>query len=52
MFKTNITFWNWPFLADLASPDHFFWESPEPFKFLLWNITGINLLPLITSRRV
>jgi len=40
-------FWNWPFLADLASPDHFFWESPEPFKFLLWNITGINLLPLL-----
>ncbi|MDP6601823.1 MAG: membrane protein insertase YidC [Phycisphaerales bacterium] len=40
-------FWNWPFLADLASPDHFFWEAPEPFKFLLWNITGINLLPLL-----
>ncbi|MDP6600915.1 MAG: YidC/Oxa1 family membrane protein insertase, partial [Phycisphaerales bacterium] len=40
-------FWNWPFLADLASPDHFFWEASEPFKFLLWNITGINLLPLL-----
>ena len=39
--------WGWPFLADLASPDHFFWESAEPFKFMLWNITGINLLPLL-----
>ncbi len=37
----------WPFLADLASPDHFFWESPEPFKFLLWNVTGVNLLPIL-----
>lgn len=40
-------FWGWPFLADLASPDHFFWEASEPFKFMLWNITGINLLPLL-----
>ncbi len=40
-------FWGWPFLADLASPDHFFWESPEPFQFLLWNVTGINLLPIL-----
>ncbi|MDP6601563.1 MAG: YidC/Oxa1 family insertase periplasmic-domain containing protein [Phycisphaerales bacterium] len=40
-------FWGWPFLADLASPDHFFWEAPEPFSFLLWNITGINLLPIL-----
>ena len=39
--------WGWPFLADLASPDHFFWESPEPFKFFLWNVTGINLLPIL-----
>ncbi|MBT5583321.1 MAG: membrane protein insertase YidC [Phycisphaerae bacterium] len=39
--------WGWPFLADLASPDHFFWESAKPFKFMLWNITGINLLPLL-----
>ncbi len=37
----------WPFLADLASPDHFFWEAPEPFKFFLWNVTGINLLPIL-----
>lgn len=37
----------WPFLADLASPDHFFWEAAEPFKFFMWNITGGNLLPLL-----
>ncbi|MDP7029567.1 MAG: membrane protein insertase YidC [Phycisphaerales bacterium] len=37
----------WPFLADLASPDHFFWEAQEPFKFLLWNVTGVNLLPIL-----
>ncbi|MCH2143372.1 MAG: membrane protein insertase YidC [Phycisphaerales bacterium] len=37
----------WPFLADLASPDHFFWEAPEPFQFLLWNVTGVNLLPIL-----
>ncbi len=40
-------FWGWPFLADLASPDHFFWEAPEPFPFLIWNITGINILPFL-----
>ncbi len=40
-------FWSWPFLADLASPDHFFWEAPEPFSFFLWNVTGINLLPIL-----
>ncbi|MCH2139408.1 MAG: membrane protein insertase YidC [Phycisphaerales bacterium] len=40
-------FGGWPFLADLASPDHFFWEASEPFHFFLWNITGINLLPLL-----
>jgi YidC/Oxa1 family membrane protein insertase len=37
----------WPFLADLASPDHFFWEAKTPFKFLMWNVTGFNLLPLL-----
>jgi len=37
----------WPFLADLASPDHFFWEAPEPFQFFLWNVTGVNLLPIL-----
>lgn len=40
-------FGGWPFLADLAAADHFFWTFKEPHQFLLWNITGINLLPLL-----
>ncbi|MCH8151299.1 MAG: membrane protein insertase YidC [Planctomycetes bacterium] len=40
-------FWNWPFLADLSSADHFFWELDEPFNFLMWNVTGINFMPIL-----
>ena len=38
---------DWPFLADLSSADHFFGRFDEPKQFLLWNITGINLLPIM-----
>ena len=37
----------WPFLADLSSADHFFGKLDEPMHFLLWNVTGINLLPIL-----
>lgn len=38
----------WPFLADLSSADHFFWQFNKPFQFLkIWNITGINILPIL-----
>ncbi|MBC8202111.1 MAG: YidC/Oxa1 family insertase periplasmic-domain containing protein, partial [Planctomycetes bacterium] len=37
----------WPFLADLSSADHFFGKFAEPKQFLLWNVTGINALPLL-----
>jgi len=38
---------DWPFLADLSSADHFFGKFDEPVQFLFWNITGINLLPIL-----
>ena len=40
-------FWDWPFLADLGSADHFFGQFAEARHFLLWNITGINILPIL-----
>lgn len=40
-------FWDWPFLADLSSPDHFFTEFKTPVSFLFWNLTGLNLLPIL-----
>lgn len=40
-------FGEWPFLADLSSADHFFGKFSEPKQFLFWNITGINLLPIL-----
>ncbi len=40
-------FGDWPFLADLSSADHFFGKFSEPKYFLFWNITGINLLPIL-----
>jgi YidC/Oxa1 family membrane protein insertase len=40
-------FWDWPFLADLSAADHFFGELKQPVHFLMWNITGINILPLL-----
>ena len=40
-------FWDWPFLADLSAADHFFGEFKQPFHFLMWNMTGINILPLL-----
>ena len=43
----KITAGAWPFLADLSSADHFFGEFDEPYRFLFWNITGINLLPIL-----
>jgi YidC/Oxa1 family membrane protein insertase len=38
---------DWPFLADLSSADHFFGKFDTPKHFLLWNITGINILPIL-----
>ena len=39
---------NWPFLADLSSADHFFWEFAQPLNpFWNINITGINIMPLL-----
>ena len=39
---------NWPFLADLSTGDHFFGEFAEPILlFGFWNVTGINLLPIL-----
>jgi YidC/Oxa1 family membrane protein insertase len=40
-------FWGWPFLADLSAADHCLWEFQEPFRFLIWNVTGINVLPIL-----
>ncbi len=40
-------FAGWPFLGDLAQPDHFFWTFDEPFKLLIFDVTGINLLPFL-----
>ena len=40
-------FWGWEFLGDLSAADHCFWVFQKPFKFLMWNMTGINLLPLL-----
>jgi YidC/Oxa1 family membrane protein insertase len=40
-------FGDWPFLADLSSADHFFGKFAEPKHFLLWNVTGINILPIL-----
>jgi len=40
-------FWDWPFLADLSAADHFFGEFAEPWQFLMWNMTGINILPIL-----
>ena len=34
-------------MADLSSADHFFGELEKPVKFLMWNITGYNLLPIM-----
>lgn len=40
-------FGDWAFLADLSSPDHFFYEFQESHQVLFWRLTGINLLPLL-----
>ncbi|MCH8343693.1 MAG: membrane protein insertase YidC [Planctomycetes bacterium] len=41
-------FWGWPFLADLSSADHFFWQFNTPFNlFANVNVTGLNLLPIL-----
>jgi YidC/Oxa1 family membrane protein insertase len=40
-------FGEWPFLADLSSADHFFGEFSEPKQILFWNVTGINILPIL-----
>jgi YidC/Oxa1 family membrane protein insertase len=37
----------WPFLGDLSSADHFFGEFAEPRRLLIWNVTGINILPIL-----
>jgi YidC/Oxa1 family membrane protein insertase len=38
---------SWRFLADLSAADHFLGEFDTPRQFLLWNVTGINVLPLL-----
>ncbi|MBC8202613.1 MAG: YidC/Oxa1 family insertase periplasmic-domain containing protein [Planctomycetes bacterium] len=40
-------FGEWSFLADLSASDHFFGAFEEPKQFLMWNMTGINLLPIL-----
>jgi len=40
-------FGGWPFLADLSDGDHFFGSFAEPIQFFFWNVTGINLLPIL-----
>ena len=40
-------FGGWPFLADLSSADHFFWQFAVPKPFLIGSLTGINLLPIL-----
>ena len=40
-------FGEWPFLADLSSADHFFGKFEEPIQFLFWNVTGLNILPIL-----
>lgn len=40
-------FGDWPFLADLSASDHFFGAFDEPSQFLMWNVTGINVLPIL-----
>ncbi len=41
-------FWEWPFLADLSSADHFFWQFATPLHlFGNINVTGLNLLPIL-----
>lgn len=38
----------WPFLGDLSSGDHFFYEFAEPYRLFGWiNLTGLNLLPIL-----
>jgi len=39
--------WDWPFLGDLASSDHFFGTLDTPRQFLWITVTGFNLLPLL-----
>ncbi len=40
-------FGGWTFLADLSASDHFGGEFAQAHQFLLWNVTGINMLPLL-----
>ena len=40
-------FGDWAFLADLSASDHFFGAFSEPKQFLVWNMTGINILPIL-----
>lgn len=43
----ELTGGSWSFLGDLSAADHFLWEFAEPRSFLLWNLTGINALPIL-----
>lgn len=38
---------SWAFLADLSAADHFLGELEKPVNFLFFNITGINVLPVL-----
>ncbi|MEM7228338.1 MAG: membrane protein insertase YidC [Planctomycetota bacterium] len=37
----------WPFLADLSASDHMLGEFNTPRKLLWFNLTGINVLPIL-----
>ncbi len=40
----------WPFLADLSTGDHFFGQFADPILlFGFWNITGLNVLPILMA---
>lgn len=45
----SITGGAWPFLGDLSSGDHFFYEFETPRSLFIMNVTGINLLPLLMA---
>ena len=40
-------FGGWAFLGDLAQPDHCFWTFDKPFRLLIFDVSGINLLPFL-----
>lgn len=43
----DITGGLWPFLSDLSAADHCLGEFDTPFRIFFWNITGLNVLPIL-----